>query len=80
MVRAYTKRGHRKERDKCAMGFSINTDREIQANPPGIIIKDKSKQECHLIDVAIPSNVNVSVKEFEKKSKYKDLEIEIQRI
>ena len=32
---------------------------------------------CQLIDMTIPSDRNVSIKEVEKFSKYKDLEIEI---
>ena len=35
---------------------------------------------CKLIDMAVPCDRNVSIKEMEKKSKYKDLEIEIQRM
>ena len=60
--------------------FGIHTDRKIEANRPDIIIKDKEKNECVLIDVAVPADKNVSIKEFEKKSKYKDLEIEVQRM
>jgi hypothetical protein len=40
-------------------------------------MKDKI---CLLIDVAIPSDRNVIQKEFEKKLKYKNLSIEIQRM
>ena len=58
----------------------IHTDREIKANRPDIIIKHKTKKECILIDMAIPSEHNTSVKVTEKLSKYKDLEIEINRI
>jgi hypothetical protein len=60
--------------------FTIHTDRTIKANRPDIIIKNKTQKTCLLIDVAIPADTNVSFKEFEKKSKYKDLEIEVQRM
>ena len=60
--------------------FTIHTDRKIKANRPDIIIKDKLKKTCLLIDVAVPADKNISIKEFEKISKYKDLEIEIQRM
>ena len=60
--------------------FPIHTDRTTRANRPDIVIKDKTKKVCQLIDFAIPSDKNVNVKEFEKKYKYKDLEIEIQRM
>ena len=33
-----------------------------------------------MIDVAVPADKNVNIKEYEKRSKYKDLQIETQRI
>ncbi len=60
--------------------MSIQTDREIKANRPDIIIKNKTTKECILIDMAIPSERNTSVSVTEKLSKYKDLEIEIKRM
>ena len=60
--------------------FSIHTDRTIQANRPDIVIKDKVKRSCQLIDMSVPNDNNVSAKEFEKLSKYKDLEIEISKM
>ena len=57
--------------------FPIRTDRTIQANRPDIIIKHKQNKTCQLIDMSVPSDSNISAKEFEKLSKYKDLEIEI---
>jgi hypothetical protein len=49
------------------------------ANRPDIIIKNKDKT-CLLVDVAIPSDKNVIQKEAEKKLKYNNLSIEIQRM
>ena len=46
----------------------------LEANKPGIAIKDK-KKICKLMDVKVPSDLNISVAEFEKLSKYKELEI-----
>jgi hypothetical protein len=45
-----------------------------------MIIKNKKDKICLLIDVAIPSDRNVIQKEPEKKLKYKNLSIEIQRM
>ena len=70
------------EYDECTIlwDMSLHTDREIKANRPDIIVKDKEQKQCHLIDVTVPSERNVSAKEVEKLSKYKDLENEITRM
>jgi hypothetical protein len=49
------------------------------ANRPDIITKIKDKT-CLLIDVAIPPDKNVIQKEAEKKLRYKNISIEIQRM
>jgi hypothetical protein len=58
----------------------VQTDREVLASRPDVIIKNKKDKICILIDVAIPSDTNVIQKESEKKLKYKNLSIEIQRM
>jgi hypothetical protein len=58
----------------------IQTDRDVLANRPDIIIKNKKDKTCLFIDVAIPSDKDVIQKEAEKKLKYKNLSIEIQRM
>jgi hypothetical protein len=50
------------------------------ANRPDIIIKNKKDKTCLLIDVAVPPDKNVMQKEAEKKLKYKNLSIGIQRM
>ena len=60
--------------------MSIQTDREIKANRPDIVIKDKQEKSCLLIDMSIPTEKNTSVKVTENLSKYKDLGIEIERM
>ena len=47
----------------------LNTDKEIKANRPDIIIKDKKEKKCIMIDMSTPSEKNVSIKEIEKLSK-----------
>ena len=59
---------------------AVHTDREVTANRPDIIIKNKKEKTCTLIDVAIPADRNVVQKKAEKKLKYKSLCIEIQRM
>ena len=45
----------------------VNTDRTITANRPDIIIKDSVNTTCKLIDMSIPSDRNIGLKEIEKK-------------
>ena len=59
---------------------AVHTDRDVTANRPDIIIKNKKDTTCTLIDVAIPADRNVVQKEVEKKLKYKSLCIEIQQM
>ena len=59
---------------------AVHTDREVTANRPDIIIKNKIEKTCTLIDVAIPADRNVVQKEAEKKLIYKSLCIEIYRM
>ena len=65
--------------DTVLWDMPINADKEIKANRPDIVIKDKSKNLCTLIDMAVPSERNVATKEVEKNAKYKDLEMEISK-
>ena len=58
----------------------VNTDRTITANRPDIIAKDSVNSTCKLIDMTVPTDRNSALKEIEKKSKYKDLELGIQRM
>jgi len=57
-----------------------NNNREVTANRPDIIIKNKKEKTCPLIDVAMPADRNVVQKEAEKKLIYKSLCTEIQRM
>ena len=59
---------------------AVHTDREVTANRPDIIIKNKKEKTCTLIDVAIPADGNVVQKEADLKLKYKSLGIEIERM
>jgi hypothetical protein len=55
-------------------------DREVLANRPDIIVKNKEDRTCLLTDVAIPSGGNVIQKEAKNKLKYKNLSTEIQQM
>ena len=43
-------------------------------------MKHKQNKMCQLIDMSVLSDSNNSAKEFEKRSKYENLEIEIAKI
>jgi len=49
---------------------AVHTDRAVITNRPDIIIKRKEKT-CIVIDVTVPADRNVVLKEAEKKLKYK---------
>ena len=49
------------------LNLALHTDREVTANRPDIIIKNKKEKTCTLMDVAIPADRNVAQKEAEKK-------------
>ena len=49
-------------------------------NIPDIIDKDSVNSTCQLIDMTVPSDRNIALKEIKKKSKCKDLELKIQGI
>jgi len=51
---------------------AAHTDTEVTANRPDIIIKNKNKKTCTLMDVAIPADRNVVQKEAENKLKIKE--------
>jgi hypothetical protein len=50
---------------------TVHTDRDVIANRPDIIIKNKNKEKCTQIDVAIPvkgSGKEVKIQEFRYRS------------
>ena len=60
--------------------FTVHTYRKIDANRPDIIIKNHEERTCIMMDVAVLSDLNISLKEFQKLSKYKDLEIDVTKM
>ena len=59
---------------------AVHPDREVTANRPDIITKNKKGKSCTLIDVAIAADRNVVQREAENKLKYKTLCIELKRM
>ena len=57
--------------------FTINTDSE--ANRSDITIKNFEENTCITIDVTVAADKNISIKEFQILSKYKDLEMKFKK-
>ena len=51
--------------------MSVNTNRTITANRPDIIVKDSVNSACKLIDMTVPSERNIALKETGKKASTK---------
>lgn len=52
----------------------IITDRPVQHNRPDIIVINKEKQTCSIIDFSVPLDDNIGKASKEKFSKYQDLQ------
>ena len=60
--------------------LTINTNRKIEANRPDITIKNFKENTCIIIDVTVPADNNISLKEFQKLSNKKILQIEVTKM
>ena len=52
------------ERVKCKIlwDFVIQTDKEMEHGRPDIVVLDKEKRECKIINIAVPGDENIKVK------------------
>ena len=60
--------------------LTIQTDRTVEHNRPDIVLIEKKEHRWIIIDIAIPSDFNISKTETWKVEKYQDLAFEIRRI
>ena len=60
--------------------FSIQTDHVIEARRPDLVVVDKEKRTCKIVDFAVPGDSRIKEKEKEKIEKYQDLRRELQKI
>ena len=65
---------------KILWDFNIQTDHVIEHRRPDAVILDKHEKMCHLIDIAVPGDSRVEVKENEKVQKYQDLARELRKL
>ena len=60
--------------------FNIQTDHLIPARRPDLIIINKRKRICKIVDFAVPTDHRIKLKECEKKDKYLDLARELKKL
>ena len=65
---------------KLLWDFDIHTDNEISAKSPDLIIINKKKRTCKIVDFAVPADHRIKQKECEKKEKYLNLARELKKL
>ena len=65
---------------KILWNFSIQTDHVIEAWRPDLVVVDKKRSTCKIIDSAVPGDSRIEEKEKERIEKYHDLRRELQKI
>ena len=61
-------------------GFSILTDHVIEVQRLDLVVVDKKRRTCKIIDFVVPGDSRIEEKENVKIGKYQDLRRELQRI
>ena len=64
---------------KLLWDFNIQTDHLIPARRPDLMIINKGKRICKIVDFAIPANHRIKLKECKKKDKYLDVARELKK-
>ena len=65
---------------KLLWDFNIQTDHLIPARRPDLIIIDKKKRICQIVDFVVPVDHKINLKECAKKDKYLDLARELKKL
>ena len=65
---------------KILWDFDIHTDHLISARRPDLMIINKKKRICKIVDSAVPADHRIKLKECEKKDKYLDLRREMKKL
>ena len=60
--------------------FNIQTDHQFPARRPDLIIINKKKRICKIVNFAVPADHRINLKESEKKDKYLDLATELKKL
>ena len=64
---------------KLLWDFNIQTDHLIPARRPDLIIINKKKSICKIVDFAVPRDHRLNLKKCEKKDKYLNLARELKK-
>ena len=62
---------------KLLWDLDIQTDHQILTRRPDLIIINKKKRFCKIVDFTVPADHRIKLKEREKKDKYLDLAKEL---
>ena len=65
---------------KLLWDFNIQMDHLIQARRPDLIIINKKKRICKIVDFAVLADHRINLKESEKKDKYRNLARELKKL
>ena len=65
---------------KLLWDFDIQSDHLISARTPDLIIINKKRKICKIVDFAVPADHSVKLKECEKRDKYLDLARELKKL
>ena len=68
------------ENSKCKTlrDFGIQSDKEKELQRIDIVVTDKEKRECKVINIAILGDQNIKVKELEEIAKFQDFRLHVQ--
>ena len=64
---------------KLLWDFDLQTDHLILARRPDLIMINKKKRICKIVDFAVPADHRIKLKVSEKKDKYLDLARELKK-
>ena len=65
---------------KLLRDFEIQTDHLISARSPDLVIINKKKRTCRIVDFAVPADHRVKLKESKKMDKYFNLARELKKL
>ena len=65
---------------KLLWDLNIQTSTYIQARRPDVVVVDREKETCNIIDIAVPVDAGIVEKVKEKVEKYQDLRREVARL